>query len=61
MYGGKSRGGVVLIVHDRVHCWARGLLSTWWRLKEVCKALERSASFAGHVTVVWSFGVIRDT
>ena len=35
---GESGGGVVLIVHDRVHCWARGLLSTWWRLKEVDEA-----------------------
>ena len=35
LYGGKSGGGVVLIVHGRVHCWSRGLLSTCWRLKEV--------------------------
>ena len=35
---GKSGGSVKLIVHDSVHCWARGLLSTWWRLKEVGKA-----------------------
>ena len=33
----------------------------WWRLKEVGEALERSASFAGHVTIVWSFGVICDS
>ena len=38
LYGGESGGGVVLIVHDRVHCWARGLSSMWWRLKEVGKA-----------------------
>ena len=35
---GGSGGGVVLIVHDRVHCWAKGLLSTWWRAKEVGEA-----------------------
>ena len=38
MNDGESGGGVELIVHDRVHCWAKGLLSTWWRLKEVGEA-----------------------
>ena len=35
LYDGESGGGVELVVHDRVYCWARGLLSTWWRPKEV--------------------------